>query len=80
MIISVGESYVYNFVIFNNFYYVVRFIICSCVCMKNVMFVFWSCEFVRVYIVFMFGVGFNYIIDQSFMFGDVFDWNIFGYV
>lgn len=80
MIYSIRECDVFYFIIFNYFYSIVRFVICSCVCMKYVNFVFWCCEFVRVYIVFMFSVGFNYIIDQSFMFGDVFDWNIFGYV
>lgn len=77
MIISVGESYVYKFVIFNNFYYVVRFIKCSCVCMKNVMFVFWSCEFVRFNIIFIFGVGFNLIIDKCFVFRKGFYCNVF---
>lgn len=77
MIYSIRECDVFYFIIFNYFYSIVRFVKCSCVCMKYVNFVFWGCEFVRFYVIFVFCVSFNFIVDQSFIFGDGVDWDIF---
>lgn len=80
MMYWVGLSYIFNLVIFNNFYIVVRFVKRSCVGMENVDFVFWSCKVVRLYIIFVFNVCFNLIVDKSYVFGNGIYLNILWYV
>lgn len=73
MIYCVSNGNVFYLIIFYYFYSIVRFVVSSCVGMKYVKFFFWSCEFIGVYVIFVFSVGFNLIIDECFVFGNGID-------
>lgn len=70
------EKYVLVCELFLRYFFwnvIVRFVISSCVCIKQVKFFFWIYECVRFYVIVDFSIGFYWIIDECFVFGKEID-------
>lgn len=73
MIYGVSLCDVFYLIIGNDFYGIVRFVDCGCGCMEYIDFVFWCSEVFCLYVIVVFNIGFNLIVDECFVFGNCVD-------